>query len=60
MRSVRETILRVDFDATRRLARYPSTNVVSELVLAAVDELPAQRKARVKASSPPGEERVAG
>src|SRR5258707_14792480 len=60
MRPVRESVFRVKFNPTRHLPRNSAAKVVSELVLAAVGELPAQRKTRIKTCAPPHKKWIAG
>src|SRR5260370_9036435 len=60
MRSVRETEFGIDLNAAGHLPCYSGAKVVSELVLAGIDKLPAQGKAGVEASAPPSPKRVAG
>src|SRR5882672_2390812 len=59
MRSVRETVFGVDFDATWHLARYARAEVVSPLVYAGIHKAAAERDADVRACAPPGPEPIA-
>jgi radical SAM protein with 4Fe4S-binding SPASM domain len=59
-RSMHETVLGVDFDATGHLARNAASDVVSKLVLAGIDEAAAERNANVRAHTPPFVEAIAG